>query len=246
MRASRGSRSKPHVHRAGEVAWAPTGLIFADVGSSRWSLPSSRALWIPGGLEHAAGASRDSVLLVLSMDPERWTAPWSDVTPMAVTPLLRELMLHLAESPPPDQRREHIEALVLGLLEPVMVPCTRLPMPTHPVAAQVAGAVLADLADSRTLGELGRLVGASSRTLARYFLAETGLTFGDWRAQARLRTAMSDLCAGASVSRVAGKIGYDTPSGFIAAFRRFAGCTPGRFQQEILRVSADDDGSVAA
>jgi AraC-like DNA-binding protein len=35
------------------------------------------------------------------------------------------------------------------------------------------------------------------------------------------------LAAGEPVSRVAGRIGYDTPSAFVAAFRRETGQTPG-------------------
>ena len=35
------------------------------------------------------------------------------------------------------------------------------------------------------------------------------------------------LAAGEPVSRVAGRVGYDTPSAFVAAFRRETGQTPG-------------------
>ena len=37
------------------------------------------------------------------------------------------------------------------------------------------------------------------------------------------------LVAGEPVSRVAGRVGYDTPSAFVAAFRRETGQTPGSF-----------------
>ncbi len=39
----------------------------------------------------------------------------------------------------------------------------------------------------------------------------------------------SMLAGGDPVSRVAGRIGYDTPSAFVAAFRRETGQTPGTF-----------------
>jgi AraC-like DNA-binding protein len=45
----------------------------------------------------------------------------------------------------------------------------------------------------------------------------------------RLQAALSMLAAGEPVSRVAGRVGYDTPSAFVAAFRRETGQTPGTF-----------------
>src|SRR5437763_839068 len=82
-------------------------------------------------------------------------------------------------------------------------------------------------ADRRTLREWGREVGASERTLARAFATEAAVPFGRWRALLRLQAALSMLAAGEPVSRVAGRVGYDTPSAFVAAFRRGTGQTPG-------------------
>ena len=37
------------------------------------------------------------------------------------------------------------------------------------------------------------------------------------------------LAVGQPVNRVAGRVGYDTPSAFVAAFRRETGQTPGTY-----------------
>ncbi len=58
---------------------------------------------------------------------------------------------------------------------------------------------------------------------------KAGVPFGRWRTLLRLRAALSMLAAGQLVSRVAGRVGYDTPSAFVAAFRRETGQTPGSF-----------------
>jgi AraC-like DNA-binding protein len=84
-------------------------------------------------------------------------------------------------------------------------------------------------ADSRTLGEWGREVGASERTLARSFLADTGLPFGRWRALLRVSSALVELAAGSSVGTVALSVGYESTSAFIAAFRRETGVTPAEY-----------------
>ena len=44
--------------------------------------------------------------------------------------------------------------------------------------------------DSRTLGELGRAVGAGDRTLSRLFRSDVGPTFPQWRTRLRLHHAL--------------------------------------------------------
>lgn len=61
------------------------------------------------------------------------------------------------------------------------------------------------------------------------FLADAGIPFARWRASVRLQTAIPLLAAGESVAAVAGYVGYETPSAFIAAFRRHTGVTPGAY-----------------
>jgi AraC-like DNA-binding protein len=86
--------------------------------------------------------------------------------------------------------------------------------------------LLADVTDTRLLAAWGRDVGASARTLARLFTAETGMGFERWRTPARLAAALPLLAAGTPVSATAHHVGYATPSAFVAAFRREVGSTP--------------------
>jgi AraC-like DNA-binding protein len=96
-------------------------------------------------------------------------------------------------------------------------------------ARQVAQALTDDPADRRTLAEWGRQVGASERTLARGFVAGTGLAFGRWRARLRLQAALPALAAGQPVGNVARHVGYESASAFVAAFRRETGLTPAAY-----------------
>lgn len=75
----------------------------------------------------------------------------------------------------------------------------------------------------------GRAARASSRTLARLFLSELGVTFVHWRHQVRLAAALPRLAAGEAVARIAVDLGYQTPSAFSAMFRRLTGSTPSRY-----------------
>jgi AraC-like DNA-binding protein len=93
----------------------------------------------------------------------------------------------------------------------------------------VAQVLFDDPADGRTLAHWGRDVGASERTLARAFLADTGLPFGQWRGQLRLRAATVALATGEPVAQVAREVGYESTSAFVAAFRRATGSTPAAY-----------------
>ncbi|MNL64239.1 Bifunctional transcriptional activator/DNA repair enzyme Ada [compost metagenome] len=77
-------------------------------------------------------------------------------------------------------------------------------------------------------------IGMAPRTLARRFLAETGLPLGAWRQQARLMRAQEMLVAGSAVTTVALELGYDNISAFIAMFKREVGITPGRFRGPVV------------
>ena len=71
--------------------------------------------------------------------------------------------------------------------------------------------------------------GVSKRTLERLFRAETGLTFGRWRQQARLLEALRLIAAGRPVTTVTLDVGYESPSAFIAMFKNALGTTPSRY-----------------
>ena len=55
------------------------------------------------------------------------------------------------------------------------------------------------------------------------------MTFGRWRQRLRLIEALRSLAAGEEVTKVALHVGYNSPSAFIAMFRRELGHTPARY-----------------
>ena len=63
----------------------------------------------------------------------------------------------------------------------------------------------------------------SPRTLRRLMIGETGLSFAQWRQQARLSYALAKLAEGETVLQIAEALGYASPSNFIAMFRKAFG-----------------------
>lgn len=218
-----------HTHRDHQLAWAASGVLTVRTPASTWVLPPSRALWIPAGLRHETLSAGPATMRTLYIRPDLCPISWPDFTAVAASPLLAELIGYL-ESPDLDgDRRAHAEALLVDLLQPVPMTTIEVRMPAEERARQVALALAADPADGRTLEQWGRHVGASARTLARGFVAGTGLPFGRWRGLLRVQAGIGLLAAGEPVAKVARLVGYESASAFVAAFRRETGVTPARY-----------------
>jgi len=228
-----------HTHVDHQLAWAASGVLTVRTDSATWVLPPSRALWIPAGLRHETLSAAAATMRTLYVRPALCPIAWPDFTPVAASALLAELIGYLEDPGLPAARRAHAEALLVDLLQPVAMTAIDVRMPADDRAMRVAQALVADPADGRTLAEWGRQVGASARTLARGFVAGTGLTFGRWRALARLQAAIPALASGEPVANVSRRVGYETPSAFVAAFRRETGMTPGAYFRSVTGPSGD-------
>jgi AraC-like DNA-binding protein len=160
--------------------------------------------------------------------PESCPIDWREPVVLAITPMLRELLLTLSAPGLQQRVSEAAETLFFALLKPLSQTALQLPLPTDYRAVALAQAVLARPADRRTLAEWADRFEASASTLRRAFVSETGLTFSEWRTQARLRASLSLLADRVPVETVAFKVGYDSTNRFIDAFRRHFGHTPGQ------------------
>jgi AraC-like DNA-binding protein len=192
-------------------------------------LPPARALWIPAGTPHETQASGTAVLRSVYIRARSCPIAWDTPTAVEVSPLLRELIPHLEDDSLAAEERRRAEPVLFDLLAPLAVATIDVRLPADERAVRVAEGLLADPGNGRTLDAWGHQVGASSRTLARAFVAETGLSFGRWRTLARLQAALPQLAEGQPVGLVASRVGYRTPSAFVAAFRAHTGVTPGRY-----------------
>lgn len=218
-----------HTHGDHQLAWAPSGVLSVRTELTAYVLPPTRGLFIPAGVPHETLSTGNATMQSVYLRPALCPIDWTDCTPVAATPLLAEIIGYLADPSIENERRSHGETLLLDLLDPVTMTTIDIRMPADDRALEVARSLVDDPTDNRSLAEWGHDVGASSRTLARAFLAETGLPFGRWRALLRVRAAIVALAAGETVSSTARMVGYESTSAFVAAFRRETGGTPATF-----------------
>jgi AraC-like DNA-binding protein len=119
--------------------------------------------------------------------------------------------------------------VILDLVQTLKVTPLDLPIPRDDRLQKISGVLTENPEDNRTLEDWGKTVGATSRTLARLFRSETGMSFRQWRQQVRILEALRRLGREEPVTAVALDLGYDSPSAFIAMFRKALGRTPGQY-----------------
>ena len=105
-----------------------------------------------------------------------------------------------------------------------------LPEPRDDRLQAIARMLQETPADNATLAELGKRIGAGSRTLSRLFHDELGMTFYEWRTQVRIYNALVLLAEGHDATHTSNACGWANPSSFIAAFSNVIGTTPGRYR----------------
>jgi AraC-like DNA-binding protein len=221
-----------HRHARGQLIFAMTGVMSVTGPEGSWIVPPERAVWIPPEVAHAVETRRGVSMRSLYVAAARCGGLPARPTVVAVSTLLRALILEAVRLPALYDEAGADGRLVAVLLDRVRateVEPLHLPDPVDPRAARVAKALKDDPGSRRALADWGRHGGAGARTLARLFVRDTGLSFGQWRTRLRLQRALLMLAEGRTVTAVAFELGYDSPGSFVSMFRQALGVTPRRY-----------------
>lgn len=235
MRYPPGFRIDEHVHGWSQVVYAARGVLAVEAQGRRWVVPPHRALWVPAGVGHALTIHEETWLRTAYLRREYPHGPGDAVRVLQVGGLMREVILEIVRIGSLEVRcplHRSLATVLAAELASAPDYGTGLPSPRDPRAAKAAQEVLARLDDPQPLATFARHAGAAARTLDRLFREETGLSFGQWRQQARLQHALLLLAKGRDVGFVASACGYSSASAFGATFRRAFGKTPGQHQKE--------------
>ena len=206
-----GSGTDRHAHPRAQLLYATAGLMMASAEAGTWVVPEGHALWIPPRLPHAV-AMHGAVAMCSAYLAAEAVAGFPDrARVIEVSPLLAAALVALTEEPvlyDEAGRGGHLAALVLD--EIGRAPETRLtlPLPRDPRLRRICLALIADPAPALDLDDWADRAALSRRTLTRGFRRETGLTFGQWRARARVVRALALAADGQGPRQVATAVGY--------------------------------------
>jgi AraC-like DNA-binding protein len=228
-----GHHIAPHAHPWGQLIYAAEGVMRVSAGAHMWVVPPARAVWAPPGVAHEIHAQGTFKMRTLYLEPAISNVLPGDCIALEVSPLLRELVLHIVQLQMLDGANvghTHLIGVLLDRLRAAETLPLSIRMPTDRRALAVAVRLQRDPTDTADLAELAAAAGASVRTLQRVFLIETGLGFAQWRQRLRLLHAVAKLSMGATVTEAGQQAGYANTSAFIAAFRKQLGQTPMRYR----------------
>ncbi len=228
-----GHRLDRHTHRWAQLVYAARGVMRVATPDAAWLVPPTRAIWVPGGTPHEIEMRGTVAMRTLYLAPAAPDERLAACRAIEVAPLLRELILHIVRIgmlDADDLSHARLEGLLVDLLAAGETAPLELPLPRDPRARRLADAILAEPGAAAGLAELAAGAGASLRTLQRLFQAEVSLPLETWRHRARMQQAVVSLSNGASVTAAALDCGYQSPSAFIAAFKRTFGATPARYR----------------
>jgi len=207
-----------HRHAFGQFLTPARGTL--RVLTKHWLMvvPVGYGVWVPAQLTHATMTHDHSLISATCLATQ---AAQARMQAGRTSPLIR-----CADFQPTLPSRVLAGAAVGEWLQGVPIPADRRARP-------IAFRLLAAPHDQRPLAEWGAVLGASERTLARLFEAQTGMGFRQWRQHLQIAEALATLLDGQSVKAAAAAVGYASTSAFVAAFRALAGATPLQYLREL-------------
>jgi AraC-like DNA-binding protein len=218
-----------HLHTRDQFIYAIHGVMTIEARGVIWTIPPSHGMWMPAHVAHQI--HMDTAVEMRTLYFWRHTVPalGDGCHVLAVTPLLRELILRAMTIPPryewdsPDGR---LMALIVDELGALEARPLSLKLPTDKRLARLCQRLIEDPGLPASIAELGKQVGLSERSVIRLFPQETGLSLHRWRQQARLMRAFALSELGMNVGQIGLELGYGSASAFGKMFAKQFGRAP--------------------
>lgn len=229
-----GASIASHRHAYGQLGVVLRGTMGIETQDGRWLAPMGRGIWVPPDLEHVARYGEASQIVLVRVAPAYTQNLPPHGAGLAISGLLRELALAVAQGP-----KEKAEAELLALLLAREIQKKQdgsglfISYGRDPRLRRATAALVAAPGEAMSLSTLAVQAGASPRTLERLFEAETGLSFARWREHLRVNLAIDRLIMGQTITQTALALGYQSPAAFSTMFARLLGRPPSRFLKQL-------------
>ena len=232
-----------HSHEVHQIEYAIGGVVEVETDTAHYLLPPQQAAWLPAGLDHQATMNPDVKTVAVMFDPALVGDPGDRARILAVSPLIREMMIYALRWPidrgPGSEEEDRVSdgffRTLANLVSDALDHEAPLSLPTseQPIVA-AAMAYTKQHLNSVTSHEVSRTVAVSERTLRRLFSETLGLSWRTYLLHARMLRAMALLAApGQSVQETASAVGFGSLSSFTRAFTQFIGETPSTYRKRL-------------
>lgn len=228
-----------HSHDLHQVEYAIGGVVEVETAAAHYLLPPQQAAWIPVGLKHQATMPPGTRSVAVMFDPGLLPPTDNRARILAVSPLIREMMIHALRWPigraDSDPVADGFFATLGHLIFEALDHEAPLSLPTSddPIVAAAMSYTKEHLS-SVSAADVSRAVAVSERTLRRQFHTAAGMSWRTYLLHARMLRAMALLTApGQSVQQTATAVGFGSFSAFTRAFAQFCGETPSSYRRRI-------------
>jgi AraC-like DNA-binding protein len=226
-----GRKTAEFAHDHHQLLVAADGAFSIRHQSGAWTVPKARGVWIPAGFRHQLQPLPAARVTGIYVRCEGVRGVRSTCAVLEVAPLTRAIADHLCAAGrlrEDDPASKRLFGVLLDQLPLQRELALFVPSLEAELTQKVAAALEADPTDTPRIRDLAAGLGVSGRTIERAFVADAAMTIGEWRQRSRVCRSIELLAGGAAVKDVALEVGYETPSAFVAAFKKYVGTTPGK------------------
>lgn len=233
----RGYDTGLHRHPNAQLIHAVHGVMVVSTDEGLWVVPPTRAIWMPPDMPHQLRMIGEVKMRAAFIRPDATPNLPTQCSVIGISALLRELILEAitVQLPyEPDSRDGRLMRLLLDEVQQVPTLPLHLPHPTDPRLRKIGHAITSQPHERITAAQWAMRFDVDPKTIHRLFLREMGMTFGQWRQQAKLLAALEMLASGAKIVDVALELGYASQSAFATMFKRQFGVAPSSFFVETI------------
>ena len=221
-----------HKHNWDQLIYALEGVLEIKTESESYIIPSHQAVWIPSNKLHSISTINGARLSSVHISTGVINTLSNDIKVLKVNALAKILIATASsfeiDSPLSAEELRLLQVLV-DQINNFKETALRLPLSNDPLLLPILDWQQLYPDENRSLNYWSNELGASSKTIARRFETELGMSFTLWREQLKLHTAIHWLNEKRPVTQIALDLGYQSLSAFIHMFKKNMGETPGKF-----------------
>ncbi|MEN8367229.1 AraC family transcriptional regulator [Acinetobacter bereziniae] len=224
-------RLAQHSHQRAQLLYGAEGVMHVETPQGNWIIPPERAVWIPPEVPHQLTLFNVKTCSIY-IRPEYLPRPSTQCEVLAISPLLRQLLLKAPKlNPPFCKRDELIFDLILSELELSEVIDLHLALPENPTMLKICRAFIQRPNIHFSPEDFAAQLCVSERHFSRLFKTETGMSFSKWRQHACVLLSLERLIRQHSIQQIAYDFGFKNPAAFSTMFHRVLGMSPSRYIQ---------------
>jgi len=231
-----------HASVDSRLVYIESGALYFESKSITTLVAAKHAVWIPPNQQVKLESKTTEIKFYILNFDKALGELVSNIEIFPMQSLGQKLILKLVECYQLSDVMTELEKaslLVIKLLIPQWVQAQiplLLPASNHPKLGPALDYVKENIQTHIALDDVAKFCSMSKRTLTRLFQQELGISFSTYIRLARITLALEMFNeSGASVSRVAFEVGYESITAFSNTFRLFVGIRPQEYLKKLSK-----------